>query len=148
MHNVGVQMQLHVFVICDFAQHSECNGTLSGNLVQCCGSCGRPPDFTSLHNLDLPLLSHYLQFVKLADLSLAFPYLLFPSSALFHFPDLPQALYISVPIPQLVSSWLAMTSPNPLITHIIQSLLPQTYCPLMTLKMESVSSSETLVTNY
>jgi len=58
----------------------------------------------SLRLLDLPLLSHYLQYVKLADLPLAFPRLPFPSSALFHFPDLPQALYISVPIPQLVSS--------------------------------------------
>jgi len=71
---------------------------------------------SSLHFLDLPLLSHYLQFVKLADFSLAFPHLLFPSSALFHFPDLPQALYIYVPIPQLVSSWLAMTF---CLTHLL-----------------------------
>jgi hypothetical protein len=47
----------------------------------------------------------------------------------------------------LCTNSTALLSPNPPFTYVIQSFPPEAYSPLMTLKMEGASFSETLVTN-
>lgn len=146
LHNIGVQMQLHVCVIYDFAQHSECDGTLSGNPVQC---CGRPPDslFTAFS-----WLASAFPLSSICQVSWLFSCISSFALSFLCFIPLPWPATGSVHLCAHPTTCLLLACydflPNPSVTYIIQSFLPRTYCSLMTLEMETVSSSETLMTNY
>jgi len=146
LHNMDVQMQLHVCVICDFAQHSESDGTLSGNPVQC---CGRPPN--SLFTAPSWLASAF-PLSSICQVSWPFSCISSFAVSFLCFIPLPWPVTGSVHLCAHPTTCLLLACydilPNPPITYIIQSFPPRTYCSLMNLEMETVSSSETLVTNY